>query len=116
MKVGIVGCGSVGSSAAYAITLGEVANEIVLTDLNASLARAQAEDILHATPFVAPARIMAGDYADLQDSQVVILACGVGQRPGETRLQLLKRNAVVFDTVIPKVMKYAGEAVLLIAS
>jgi L-lactate dehydrogenase len=116
MKVGIVGCGFVGSSAAYAIALGGVANEIVLIDLNTKLAQAQAEDILHATPFVTPSRIMAGDYGDLEGSQIVILACGVGQRPGETRLQLLERNATVFEAVIPQVMRYAPETVLLIAS
>ncbi len=116
MKVGVVGCGFVGSSAAYAMALGGVANEIVLIDLNESLARSQAEDILHATPFAAPVRVMAGDYAALEGAQVVILACGVGQRPGETRLQLLKRNARVFETVIPQVMRYAPETVLLIAS
>jgi L-lactate dehydrogenase len=116
VKVGIVGCGFVGSSAAYAITLGGVANEIALVDLNATLARAQAEDILHSTPFSAPVRIMAGEYGELEGSEVVILACGVGQRPGETRLQLLKRNAGVFETAIPQVVKYAPEAVLLIAS
>ena len=116
MKVGIVGCGFVGSSAAYAITLGGVANEIVLIDLNAKLAQAQAEDIFHATPFVTPSRIMAGGYGDLEGSQIVILSCGVGQRPGETRLQLLERNAAVFEGVIPQVMRYAPEAVLLIAT
>jgi L-lactate dehydrogenase len=116
MKVGIVGCGFVGGSAAYAITLAGVANDIVLIDLNAKLAQAQAEDILHATPFVAPVRIMAGDYGDLEGSQIVILACGVGQQPGETRLHLLERNAAVFEAVIPQVMRYAPEAVLLIAS
>ncbi|HEY1965600.1 MAG TPA: L-lactate dehydrogenase, partial [Acidobacteriaceae bacterium] len=115
MKVGVVGCGSVGSCAAYAIILGGLANEIVLIDLNIKLAQSQAEDLLHATPFVASARIVAGDYADLSGSQLVILACGVAQRPGETRLQLLKRNAEVFETVIPQVMRYASEAVLLIA-
>ena len=116
MKVGIVGCGFVGSSAAYAITLGGVANEIVLIDLNAKLAQAQAEDIFHATPFVTPSRIMAGGYGDLEGSQIVILSCGVGQRPGETRLQLLERNAAVFEGVIPQVMRYAPETVLLIAT
>ncbi len=116
MKVGIVGCGFVGSSAAYAIALGGAANEIVLIDLDENLARAQAEDILHATPFGAPVRIMAGGYAALADAQVVILACGVAQRPGETRFQLLTRNAKVFEAVIPQVMRHAPAAVLLIAS
>jgi L-lactate dehydrogenase len=116
VKVGIVGCGFVGSSAAYAIILGGVANEIVLIDINAGLARSQAEDILHATPFAAPVRIMAGDFNALEGAEVVILACGVGQRPGETRLELLKRNANIFGTVIPQVVKHAPETILLIAS
>jgi malate/lactate dehydrogenase len=116
VKVGIVGCGFVGSSAAYAIALGGVANEIVLIDLNDSLARAQAEDLLHATPFASPVRILAGDYAALDGAQVVVLTCGVGQRPGETRLDLLKRNAGVFEAVIPQIMKAAPGAILLIAS
>ena len=111
-----MGCGAVGGSAAYAITLGGLASELVMIDINASLARAQAEDILHATPFGAPVRLTAGDYTDLDEAAIVILACGVAQRPGETRLELLKRNAAVFEAVIPQVMKYAPEAVLLIAS
>jgi L-lactate dehydrogenase len=116
VKIGIVGCGFVGSSAAYAITLGGVANEIVLIDLNDSLARAHAEDILHATPFASPVRIQAGDYAALEGAQIVILTCGVGQRPGETRLELLKRNAGVFESVIPEVMRSAPDTILLVAS
>src|ERR1700740_2515730 len=116
MKIGIVGGGFVGGSAAYALTLGGVVNEIVLIDRNDILARSQAEDILHATPFVAPTRIVAGNYADLEGAGVVILACGVGQQPGETRLQLLQRNAKVFETVIPDVIRYAPETILLIAS
>jgi len=116
MKVGIIGCGFVGSSAAYAMTLQGGASEIVLVDLNPKLAQAQAEDILHATPFSNPARIMAGDYPELQNAKVVVLACGVGQRPGESRLELLDRNVKVFQTVTPKVLTYSPDAVLLVAS
>jgi L-lactate dehydrogenase len=116
MKIGIVGCGFVGSSAAYAIALGGLASEIVLIDINPALAHAQAEDISHATPFAEPVRIMAGDYGALEGARIVILACGVGQRPGETRLQLLKRNAAVFESVVPSVLRQAPETILLIAS
>jgi L-lactate dehydrogenase len=116
MKVGVIGCGFVGSSAAYAMTLQGGASEIVLLDLNPKLAQAQAEDILHATPFSNPVRIMAGDYAALQGAKVVVLACGVGQRPGESRLELLGRNVTVFQAVTPKVLEYAPEALLLVAS
>jgi len=96
MKVGIVGCGLVGSSGAYAMALRGTAREIVLVDLNKKLAQAQAEDILHATPFFHPVRVAAGDYPQLEGSGVVILACRVGQRPGETRLHLaLQKSADV---------------------
>jgi L-lactate dehydrogenase len=91
-------------------------SEIVLVDLNKKLAQGQAEDILHATPFSYPVRVMAGDYPQLANAGVVILACGVGQRPGETRLQLLERNVEVFKKVIPQVLQFAPEALLLVVS
>jgi L-lactate dehydrogenase len=116
MKVGIVGTGFVGSSGAYAIALRGAATELILVDLNKDLARAQAEDILHATPFAAPVRVAGGDYPQLERAGLVVLACGVAQRPGETRLQLLERNVQVFQKVVPSVMKYAPESVFLIVS
>jgi L-lactate dehydrogenase len=91
-------------------------SEIVLVDLDPRRADAQARDILHATPFARAVRISAGDYDALAGAAVVIIAAGVAQRPGETRLQLLDRNAVVFKSVIPAVLRHAPDAVLLIAT
>ena len=116
MKVGIVGTGFVGSTGAYAIALKGAATELILVDLNKDLARAQAEDILHATPFAAPVRVADGDYPQLEGAGLVVLACGVAQRPGETRLHLLERNVQVFQKVVPSVMKNAPETVFLIVS
>ncbi len=116
MKVGIVGSGFVGSSAAFAIVLRGVASELVLVDINRKLAVAHAEDLLHATPFGSPTVISAGEYAELDSAELVILACGVGQKPGETRLQLLERNAKVFESVTSQVMRHAPKAILLVAS
>lgn len=116
MKVGVVGCGFVGSTAAFAIALQGVASELVLVDLFPTLAKAHAEDILHATPFAAPVRVVGGDYPHLEGAQLVILACGVGQKAGETRLQLLERNAKVFEQVTPQVLKAAPSAILLVAT
>ncbi len=116
MKVGIVGSGFVGSTAAYAMLLQGAATEIVLLDANANVARAQAEDILHATPFARPVRVRAGAYEDLAGADAVVLACGAGQKPGETRLQLLQRNLKIFEQVTPQVTRYAPGAVLLVAS
>jgi len=116
MKVGIVGSGMVGGSAAYAVVMTGAAREVVLVDLNEQLAQAQAEDILHATPFASSVRVLAGRYEQLGGAGVVLLCCGVGQRPGETRLQLLERNAAVFQQVIPRVVTAAPEAVLVVAA
>ncbi|MGE0825209.1 MAG: L-lactate dehydrogenase [Candidatus Binatia bacterium] len=116
MKIGIVGSGMVGSSAAYALVMMGAAREIVLVDINEKLAQAQAEDVLHATPFASAVRVVAGRYEHLGGAGVVVLCCGVGQRPGETRLQLLERNAEVFRHVIPPVVLAAPEAVLIVAS
>ena len=113
MKVGIVGCGFVGSTSAYAMALGGAASEIVLIDLNPKLAQAQAGDILHAVSFAKPARITAGDYTLLEGTTIVVLACGVAQRPGETRLQLLERNTQIFTQVVPQVLDVARPVVLL---
>jgi L-lactate dehydrogenase len=116
MKVGIVGAGFVGSAAAFAMALRGVGSEIVLIDLNQDLARAQAQDIVHATPFAEPVAVRHGGYRDLDGAAVVILTAGVSQRPGETRLQLLDRNAQVFKAIIPEVRAVAPDALLLVAT
>src|SRR5208283_296294 len=116
MKAGIVGCGFVGSTTAYTLVLRGLVSELVLIDVNAKAAQAHAEDILHATPFARAVRVVAGDYSLLEQADVVVLCCGVGQRPGETRLQLLERNAAVFSKVVEQVLRYAKDPILLVAS
>jgi L-lactate dehydrogenase len=116
MKIGIIGCGFVGSSGAFAIALVGAATELILVDLNADLAKAHAEDILHATPFSKPVRVAAGDYSTLKGAGLVVLACGVAQKPGESRLKLLERNVNVFQNVVPRVLEHAPDAILLVVS
>lgn len=116
MKIGIVGCGMVGSASAFALVMRGVGREIVLVDLNKARAEAEANDIFHAVPFSHPLNIRAGDYADLRGAKVVVIAAGVAQKPGETRLQLLKRNAAVLGQVVPAILQHAPEAVLLVVS
>ncbi|MDG4649123.1 L-lactate dehydrogenase [Roseibacterium sp. SDUM158017] len=116
MKVGIVGAGMVGSAAGFALIQQGRAGEIVFVDIDTARARAEAEDIAHAVPFAAPAIVRHGDYADLAGAGIVILACGVSQKPGETRLALLERNAAVFRSVVGDVMKVCPDAILLVAS
>lgn len=116
MKVGIVGSGFVGATAGYACVMSGVGRELVLVDKNRARADAEADDIRHAVPFASPLEVRAGDYADLAGCQAIVICAGVGQRPGETRLQLLLRNAAVFSEVVPQVLAYAPGAVLLIAT
>jgi L-lactate dehydrogenase len=93
-----------------------VGREVVLVDKNPDRAVAEADDLRHAVPFACPLEITAGDYDELTGCRVVVLCAGVGQRPGETRLDLLKRNAVVFHEIVPQVLQRAPDAVLVVAS
>jgi L-lactate dehydrogenase len=106
----------VGSTSAYALVMSGVGREIVLVDLNRARAEAEANDIYHAVPFAHPLTVRAGDYPDLVGARVVVLAGGVAQKPGETRLQLLQRNAEVFRQIVPSVLRHAPEAVLLVVT
>jgi L-lactate dehydrogenase len=116
MKIAIVGCGMVGSASAYALVMRGVGREIVLVDLNRARAEAEANDIYHAVPFASPMTVRAGDYADIAGARVVVIAGGVAQRPGETRLELLQRNAEVFRQIVPAVLRAAPDAVLLVVT
>lgn len=116
MKTSVIGAGLVGAAAAYAMTLRGSASEIVLVDKNEKRAIAEASDISHAVPVSSGVNIVAGDYTDIKGSGVVILSAGVNQSPGETRLQLLERNARIFEDIVPRVVQEAPEAVLLVAT
>ncbi len=116
MKVGIVGAGAVGATTAYALVMRGVCREIVLVDLDKKRAKAEADDILHAVPFAHPMRVSAGEYADLRESKMVIFTAGAAQKSGETRLELLERNAAIFRSIVPQVIEYARDAILLVAT
>lgn len=116
MKIGIVGCGMVGSASAFALVMHGVGREIVLVDLDRKRAEAEANDINHAVPFAHPLTVSAGDYAELAGAGVVVIAGGVAQRPGETRLALLQRNADVFRQIVPCVLRHAPDCVLLVVT
>ena len=116
MKIGIVGAGQVGATAAYSMMMRRVGSEIVLVDRNADLAVAQARDILDATPFADPVRVRAGEWADLDGARLVVLAAGTNQKPGESRLDLLSRNAEIFAGIVPAVLAASPAAIFLVAT
>jgi L-lactate dehydrogenase len=116
MKIGIIGNGLVGSTAAYAIALLKAANEIVMIDKDKKRSIAEAADIQDALPFVSASDVYSGDFEDLKGCKIIVHAAGVNQKPGETRLMLMGKNAKVTREVITNSFKYAPEAIFLIAT
>lgn len=116
-KVSIVGLGNVGTTAAYALTLSGIANEIVLLARDKNKAYGEQLDLEHGLPFLETASILATDnYADLAGSDVVVVTAGAAQAPGETRLDLAKKNIAIIEDIIPKVVEHAPDSVILIVS
>ena len=115
-RVAIVGAGSVGATFAYALLLSGLASEIVLIDANRAKAEGEAMDLNHAVPFTHPTRVWAGDFADCRGAAVTVLAAGAAQKPGETRLDLIKKNAAIWRAIVPQVVEFNSEGVLLIAT
>ena len=115
-KVGLVGTGMVGASFAYALMQRNVADELVLIDVDSARAEGEMMDLNHGLPFVRPMRITAGDYADLADADVIVICAGVGQRPGQTRLELLQTNAAIFREIVPRITSVNEEGVILVAT
>lgn len=116
MKVGIIGSGMVGATSAYAIMMRKAASDIVLIDLDNKRAIAEAQDIMHAMPFAPATDVFAGSYEDLKDAKVVVIAAGASQKPGETRLVLMEKNAKIMRDIISKTISVAPEAVFLAAT
>ena len=115
-KIGIVGAGKVGSTFAYSLLLSGLAAEIVLVDKDARRAEGEAMDLNHAVPFASAARIWAGGLEDVAGAAVTVLAAGVGQQPGETRLDLVRRNVAVFRELVPRLAELNPEGLLLVAT
>jgi L-lactate dehydrogenase len=115
-RVAVVGVGNVGATFAYALLLSGLAAEIVLIDANHARAEGEAMDLNHAVPFTHPTRVWAGDYADCAGAVVTVLAAGAGQKPGETRLDLIRKNAAIWRAIVPKVVEHNPAGILLVAT
>lgn len=115
-KVVIVGAGSVGATYAYALAQSGVAEEIVLTDKNGELLRGQVLDLVHGQPFFPTVTIKEGSEADYADASMVVITAGAAQKPGETRLQLLQKNAGIVGGIAEKVAVSGCKGVMLIVS
>lgn len=115
-KCAVIGCGFVGASIAFSLIQEEMFSELVLIDINQTKAEGEAMDLSHGLPFVHPMKIYAGTYADLADCFLIIITAGAGQRPGETRLELVRKNVEIFRDMIPQITAVTQDARLLIVS
>ncbi|WP_040212107.1 L-lactate dehydrogenase [Clostridium polynesiense] len=115
-KISIVGAGFVGSTTAFALMLEGLASDIVIVDVNKDKAEAEAMDLSHGAAFVKAVEIKAGDYSDTANSDIVIITAGVGPKPGETRLDIINKNLNIFKQIVPEIVKYSPNSLLLVVS
>lgn len=115
-KVAIVGCGFVGSSSAFALMQSGLFSEMVLIDVDRNRAEGEALDISHGLAFAHPMNIYAGDYDDAADAAITVITAGANQKPGETRLDLAKKNVAIFKTIIPEIARRDYQGIVLVVS
>lgn len=115
-KAAIVGCGFVGAASAFALMQSGLFSEMVLIDADPNKAEGEALDISHGLPFAKPMRIYAGTYEDIDDAAIIVVTAGAGQKPGETRLDLVKKNVGIFKSIIPEIAKRNCGGILLIVA
>ena len=115
-KITIIGAGSVGSTIAYTLSSQDIASEIVLIDINKKKAEGEVLDIIQGTCFRDPISIIAGDYEDARDSDIVIITSGIARKPGQTRLELTQTNVNILKSITPEIVKAAPNALYLIVS
>lgn len=115
-KVTVVGTGFVGATTAYTLMLGGFISELVLIDANIDKAEGEVMDLNHGLPFVRPVNIYRGEYKHCEGSDIVIIAAGANQKPGETRIDLVRKNTEIFKQIIPEIVKYSKDAILLVVT
>ncbi|MNW24048.1 L-lactate dehydrogenase P [compost metagenome] len=115
-RVAIVGMGAVGTTTGYTLLLRQRMSELVFIDVNAKKARGEMLDMNHGLPFLGGVKVWAGTYEDCRDADIIIVAAGASQKPGETRIDLLKRNASIFGEIIDNITKVNDHGILLIAT
>ncbi len=115
-KAAMIGCGFVGSASVFALMQSGLFTEIVLIDADKSKAEGEAMDISHGIPFARQMKIYAGDYDDIEDAAIVIISAGAGQKPGETRLDLVHKNVNIFKSIIPEISQRNFQGILLVVA
>lgn len=115
-RIVVIGVGYVGSTTAYTLLLRQRMDELVLIDANKDKAIGDALDMNHGMPFLGRAKVWAGSYEDCREADIIIITAGAAQKPGESRIDLLKRNVSIFQSITDEVLNYNKDGILLIAS
>jgi L-lactate dehydrogenase len=115
-KVAIIGAGFVGASTAFALSLKQMTNEMVLIDVFKDKAAGEAMDINHGLPFVGQMNVYDGDYKDVADCDAIIITAGANRKPGETRIDLAKKNVAIAKEITANIMKYYTRGVILVVA
>ena len=115
-KITIIGAGQVGSTIAFALTLKQLASEIVIIDIVKDKAMGEAMDIRQGTPYMSPVNIHEGTYEDAKGSNIVIVTSGAARKPGQTRLDLAQTNVNIFKSIIPQITRVAPDAIYVLVA
>src|SRR5689334_3920712 len=115
-RVAVVGTGAVGSTFAFALLLSGLASEIVLSDANERRAEGEAMDLMHAVPFARTARVWSGPVEECRGAAVTVIAAGAAQKPGETRIDLVQKNAAIFRDLVPRIAQANPAGIILVAT
>ena len=115
-RIAVVGTGAVGSSFAFALLLSGLTSEIVLIDANERKAEGEAMDLMHAVPFARTARVWAGDVADCRGAAVTVITAGAAQRPGESRMDLVTKNAAIVRALVPSIAEANPDGIIVVAT
>lgn len=115
-KVVIIGSGFVGASIAYATLIRGLCNELVLIDIDREKAHGEAMDLSHGLPFIRPVEIRAGGFEECEGAEIIVITAGANQKPGETRLDLVQKNAKIMQSILEEIVKYERNAILIVVS
>ena len=116
-KITVIGAGSVGSTTAFALALKNIANEIVIIDINEDKALGEAMDIHQGTPlFSEPVNVYAGDYKSAVGSDIVVITSGVARKPGQTRIDLAQTNVKIIKQITPQIVRSCPDATYVIVA
>jgi L-lactate dehydrogenase len=115
-KIAIIGAGNVGSTFAFSLMISGLAREIVLVDKNELLAKGEIMDLNHGLSFAHPTKIYAAGFEGCKDADIVVITAGAKQKPGQSRIDLVQNNVILFKDIIPAITKHSGNAILLVVT